>query len=470
MLRLFSIFLGLLTAIFALWYMLSCSAKAHAPFAEAIRERTNVPQHERSYEEAFNLAEVHQYGKLENAVNPDVALDLYREALEKSPDSKSQGDCHMGIGSLYENEIVPPDAPAAIAAYLNALECGLEEAGLRIAKIYTYGMHPHYLPNKMEAIRLYKSLESRSPTLRPWCRLAVREIGALRYDADALVQEQHRALPDDIVGAVIDRIKNRKAELVPYKQAPPWVDSYIDEEEHELDLLEEDAREIVEHKIPKQRIRNDSQNVHDHAMLNAANNNLNLVDTNQDSEQAYLRCTKALRSSLSSDGRKVLDSLSSNLHSRFDKSERDALLVVWERIHSPENEARKDDMLKVLRENLESGVESGHVVCSTGKIMRILSTLEVLDDRAQVMRPEWAIREEIGRKVGLVLQKKLESADQSVREAYIKSEPSPKEQELAEALRDRVRREVERSCFEEYKGVLEAERLSLLIHSILEFI
>ena len=468
MLQLFSI-LGLLTAIFALWYIFAYYENPPQPFFDAIRERTNIPQHERSYEEAFNLGEVHQYGKFGTAVNLDVALDLYQEALGKAPDSKSQGDCHMGIGFLYENHTLPPDARGAIDAYLNALECGVEEAGLRIANIYTYGMHPYYLPDKMEAIRLYKSLENLSPTLRPWCILAVRDIGPLRYDADALVHQQHRALPEDIVGAVMDRIKKRKGDMVPYKHAPPWIHNRIEEQDDDFDMLE-DAREIVEHRIPKQRIRNDSQNVHDHTMLKAADNNLKLADTSPNSEEAYRRCTNALRSTLSSNGRKVLDSLSSNLHSRFEKSERDALLVVWNRIHSPENEARKDDMLKMLRENLESGVESGHVVCSTGKIMRILSTLEVLDDRAQVMRPEWAIREEIGRKVGMVLQNKLESAEEAVRHAYIKNEPSSKEEELAEALRDRVRREVERSCAEEYKGVLEPDRLKLVMQSMLEFI
>ena len=468
LLSIFFVLFSMVMLPYILYNVLVKDGQSKTRFQEAIEERTVVPEDERTYREAFNLAEVYQYGKAGTAPDSGLAFKFYQEALDKSTDTRAEGACHMGLGSLYENEIDPPDAHAAIKSYLNAVECGYEEGGLRIAKIYTVGMHPYYVPNKMEAMKLYKGLENVSPTLHPWCKLAIKDIGALRYDPDAFAQEHHRQLPDDIVGTVIDRIRNRRGETVPYTEPPPWFDQEIPEDS-ELDLLE-DARDVVERKLPKQRIRNDSQNVHDHAMLNAANANLNLAESLPSTPDAYQRCADTLRSALSSDGKRVLDSLSATPHSRFDKSERDVLLVVWDRIHAPENEPRKEDMMRALRENLESGVESGHVVCSTGKIMRLLSTLEVLDEKAQIMRPEWAIREEIGRKVGMVLQRKLESAEQSVREAYMTSDPTPKEQELAENLRDRVRREVEGSVSAEYRDVIEPERLTVLTQSMLEFI
>ena len=127
-------------------------------------------------------------------------------------------------------------------------------------------------------------------------------------------------------------------------------------------------------------------------------------------------------------------------------------------------------MVRVLKENIESGVESGYVVCSTGKIMRMLSTLEVLDAKAEIMRPEWAIKEEIGGKVGAVLQKKLTEADEITRSAYMSAEPTPKEEELAEGLRQRVRREVEQTSTREYAGVIEPERLKLMTDSMLDYI
>lgn len=445
----------------------STRAKTQGRFVAAVEERTGAPEIERSYTEALKLAEVYQHGSAGMSSNSDLAIGFYMEALRKAPDAKSEGACHMGLAALHENHLRTPDAIAALDSYLSALECGYEEAGLRIATIYANGMHPHYLPNKMEAMKLYKALEQALPSLHPWCKLAVRDMGSLRYDADAFAQAHSRALPDDIVNAALERLKTRRGEMIPYKEPPPWV--ALEEPDDDSDLLE-DARDIVERRLPVQRIRNDAQNVHDHAMLNAAKSNLSLGEGSSDGAADFRTCAERLRPTLAEEGRRVLDSLSATPHSRFDRSEQEVLVNVWQRIHAPENEERREDMLRVLKENLESGVESGYVVCSTGKIMRMLSTLEVLDPKAEIMRPEWAIKEEIGGKVGAVLQRKLSEADETTRTAYMSAEPTAKEEELAEGLRQRVRREVEQSCAGDYKGVIEPERLKLITDSMLEYI
>lgn len=433
----------------------------------AVQERTAAPEKERSYKEAFKLAEVHQYGSAGVSANFDIAMRFYEEALQKAPDVRSEGACHMGLGSLHENHERTPDAAASIRAYLSALECGYEEAGLRIATIYTFGMHPYYPPNKMEALKLYKGLEHAAPNLHPWCKLAVRDIGSIRYDADAFAHGHSRALPDDIVSMALERLKHRRGEMIPYKEPPPFVT--LEEPDDGLDILE-DAREVVERRLPTQRIRNDSQNVHDHTMLIAAKSNLELGGNGYSHGADFRTCSEALRPTLNEEGKRVLDSLTTTPHSRFDRSEQEVLVNVWERIHAPENQERHQDMLQALKENLESGVESGYVVCSTGKIMRMLSTLEVLDAGAVIMRPEWAIKEEIGGKIGAVLQKKLAEADEATRSAYMSAEPTSKEEELAEGLRERVRREVVQSCASEYEGVVEPERLNLMTTSMLEYI
>lgn len=452
-----------------LWIVLAKTRpNTNGRFIDAVEERTGAPEIERSYTEALKLAEVYQYGSAGMLANSETAMEFYEEALRKAPDVKSEGVCHMGVASLHENHLRAPDAIAALRAYLSALECGYEEAGLRIGTIYTFGMHPLYLPNKMEALKLYKALEHGAPSLHPWCKLAIREIGSLRYDADAFVQGHSRALPDDIAQMVLERLKSRRGEMIPYKEPPPWV--ALEEPDDDFDILE-DAKAIVERRLPVQRIRNDSQNVHDHAMLNAAKSNLNLGEGSSNEVRTNFReCADRLRLTLGEAGTRVLDSLSASTHSRFDRSEQDVLVNVWQRIHAPENEQRREDMIRVLKENLESGVEAGYVVCSTGKIMRMLSTLEVLDAKAEIMRPEWAIKQELGGKIGAVLQKKLGEAHETTRSAYMSAEPTAKEEELAEGLRERVRREIEESSTREYEGVIEQERLKVMMNSMLEFI
>ena len=442
--------------------------KTGGRYVAAIEERTDAPEIERSYTEALKLAEVYQYGSAGMLANSERAMEFYEEALRKAPDVKSEGACHMGVASLHENHLRTPDAIAALRAYLSALECGYEEAGLRIGTIYTFGMHPHYLPNKMEALKLYMALEHGAPNLYPWCKLAIREIGSPRYDADAFAQGHNRALPDDIAQMALERLRRRRGETIPYKEPPPWV--ALEEPDEDFDILE-DAKAIVERRLPVQRIRNDSQNVHDHAMLNAAKSNLNLGEGSSNKTSITFReCADGLRPTLGEAGKRVLDSLSASTHSRFERSEQDVLVNVWQRIHAPENEQRREDLMRVLKENIESGVESGYVVCSTGKIMRILSTLEVLDAKAEIMRPEWAIKHELGGKIGAVLQRKLGEAHETTRSAYMSAEPNAKEEELAEGLRERVRREVEESSTREYEGVIEPDRLKIIMNAMLEFI
>lgn len=102
--------------------------------------------------------------------------------------------------------------------------------------------------------------------------------------------------------------------------------------------------------------------------------------------------------------------------------------------------------------------------------MRMLSTLEVLDQKAEIMRPEWAIRQEIGETVGKILRSRLETAPEATREAYEALEPTPEQTELADKLRDRVREEVRRACAADYKDTVDSERLALYVDANLEYI
>jgi hypothetical protein len=88
----------------------------------------------------------------------------------------------------------------------------------------------------------------------------------------------------------------------------------------------------------------------------------------------------------------VVDSLSDLPHSTYGVSEREALLAVWHKIKNSEN---SENLTETLAKQLASGVERGSVVCSSGKIARITSSLDGTFNGA-APKPMWAIREEIG--------------------------------------------------------------------------
>lgn len=91
----------------------------------------------------------------------------------------------------------------------------------------------------------------------------------------------------------------------------------------------------------------------------------------------------------------VLDTISKRAHSTLRESEHDALCRVWARIQSMPPEPRAG-AVETLALQLASAIERGHVVCSTGKIARIVGTLDGLTDDA-TLAPLWAVREEMMR-------------------------------------------------------------------------
>jgi hypothetical protein len=113
--------------------------------------------------------------------------------------------------------------------------------------------------------------------------------------------------------------------------------------------------------------------------------------------------------SVKSDALAVLDTLSNQTHSTLETSEREALDKIWNAIDGFED-SKKSDARQILVGQLASGVEDGAVVCSTGKIARIVGTLDGLTPDVPVIKPTWALREEIG-----TLAAKIRDADGDAR-------------------------------------------------------
>jgi hypothetical protein len=95
------------------------------------------------------------------------------------------------------------------------------------------------------------------------------------------------------------------------------------------------------------------------------------------------------------DALRVLDRLSDVMNESMGASDLSSLRVVWSRVKEEREVGRSADMIEILGKQLASGVEHGTVVCSTGRISRIVGTLEGLEESAVSARPMWAVRSEI---------------------------------------------------------------------------
>jgi hypothetical protein len=170
----------------------------------------------------------------------------------------------------------------------------------------------------------------------------------------------------------------------------------------EVARQEQDAAAPVPVRTPI--YRNDGQNVHDHAVSAVVDSNMRRIkgelrageeDETLAEVQRLITDSGELTSREATDALKVLGSLTNANHSRFGVSERQALAHTWNHILRREDDGMRQNLAQTLIKQLATGVEHGHVVCSTGKIARMLGTFDGTEELA-ASRPMWAVREEIG--------------------------------------------------------------------------
>lgn len=413
----------------------------------------------------------------------EAARSSFMRAKALSFDPAIRGEALLGLGELAEAR---GDAEGAILHYLEGVGEGFEECVLRIGRLYQYGLHPFYLPDKLEAGRYYKYFQEVSPTLTPWVNASLREVMRTSYgdldDVRVADGREYKTLPGDICMRAMRAWESKRGNGIRARSFPSTTDRdpQIDADaELQMVYFDDDVMDIymeLEHASPK--TRNDAQNSHDAAVTNSARHMLWTGDS-MDAESDFDACVDEFLTTpeveVDENAKRVMRTFSSNLHSKFDRSERDAFVMVWRRIAELSSAERRRDAARALASNLSSGMEHGFVVCSTGKIERVLSTLDVLsveDGGEALIRPEWVIREEIGRTIANALERELERGGEATLAAYNTPEPSESQKETTENVRKAVRRDVDARCAADYvaSGMYDASAIDALVSEYLQFV
>jgi replicative DNA helicase len=109
--------------------------------------------------------------------------------------------------------------------------------------------------------------------------------------------------------------------------------------------------------------------------------------------------------------------------------------------------------MEVLCHQLESGIENGAVVCSTGRIVRILSVYDGIDGSAQKIIPEWALDQELANMAFRVRELILSKATEAERSAYDSAESN--------VLAERMNEEFTKEASAAYKDIVSTDTLRL---------
>lgn len=459
-----------------------------------------------SYHQLYVLAETYQYGRYGKTVNLGKAVKLYEVARRKGATNvKHVGRCHMALARLYKdggpNTEYIPEARKAIQQFLKALSCGCEEAIIEIANIYLHGLHPNYLPDKLTAGKIYGAFSRDlrcSQGLKSACHEKTQEISALGYiDLDNVPEpgREYFALPQTIIedlNASLDAALLMKAEIVPYKyqyqrphRHPQQAPSYDNDDIQQALWNDAQIRRVTAVKVadvldvlPEQNIRSDSQNVHSSTVQNAALVKMKAIEQStpvksdfEANKKAFLAALSDKHQSSKKDIERVLDSLNEGKHSRYGKSETDVFNIVWSRVNDPVNNERKSDIIDVLAQNIASGVEHDTVVCSTGKIIRMVGSLDAMDtEPLPDLKPEWAINEEIATAAANVRKEVLETSTSDERAAYEAASPTDIQKEIADKVTQKMRDNLKRKCEGDYcdAGIMTKETLETKLVDYLE--
>jgi hypothetical protein len=340
---------------------------------------------------------------------------------------------------------------------------------ISIGDIYRSGAFPRFLPNEYLATECFK-VASMCPNPD------VSGLGQLKYieiRTDSINKEDKggKPLPNEygvrICEIALERIKNLPFHLFekPRMQKPliarrePVITQTYHNNYHALFNNIDDNYDIniddinFDINIPinnpinnNTAYKSDSQNVHNHSVVSIAKKNLEEISKEVSSSnfkdppqktieqiKNFILQNEELTDKQSSDALLVISKLSASKNSSFDKSEEDILIDVWHKISNEQNPIIKSNLKETLGKQLASGVEHGHTVCSTGKITRILSTFDGIEDsKLENVRPLWAVKEEIANLASKVREDHLNMLTDVERIAYDRNEL----QELDKKIKD----------------------------------
>lgn len=228
--------------------------------------------------------------------------------------------------------------------------------------------------------------------------------------------------------------------------------------------------------IENLNINNDSQNVHDHNLLDYAvkginklknlykndNNNNNLRDkivghlNNSSLQEEEKRNVIDVFNKMGSNNRK---------HSRLNINETELLDLTLKRIDDPINLNNRQNLIDNLLLNMSSGVEKSFPVCSTGRMMRVLGSLDKTDAENIVeLKPSWALDEELSTIVGTIRDNNLNKCNSTIKEKYDNGDDDNEIQNLI----DNIKNDVRNKCLNDYvnSGILSNEELELKLEPL----
>jgi hypothetical protein len=231
------------------------------------------------------------------------------------------------------------------------------------------------------------------------------------------------------------------------------------------------SRAINRAKYYKARdIRNDPQNVHDSAVVAGLKNKLNAIQRANVGSKSYDKreIENAIQKSNLPERKRqnalaVLNKMWSTPDqvSTLNDSEKSVIESVWHRINSAENANSSDSLKNAFYDALASSMETSggntSMVCTVGRVSRVLESLTQLDASTAIAKPVVTtemLRNEIFSKAGVIVQSSVASAPKEVADLYQSADDLPSDkQTLLNTFTNNVKQTIANTIKQEYPDI-----------------
>ena len=354
----------------------------------------------------FHLKNIKHNKKKKNKIKGkqekvDEAFDLLHQDLEQTTEQ---------VQEIQENQI-----ERSIRTWLITFQQGDETGVIELAKLYLRGMHPTTRPNKIVGGRICHYVQN-SPLFSKGAKLEATELLRNEMFYEYIDDSAgHNELPADLMDTLI-------------LSEPPTITKFVNivhvaaierrgerERERERNTINFDLFDLDEVNVEQQRHLlqqiqvarmnqrrvGDSQNVHSSSVQKGASIALTAFEDEiarghiqQIDFKNYVRSSslEELKPAEKENVIRVYDSLLHDVkHSKYDRSEKEVFDTMWNRV----SRDRDPNLMTAFCRAMGSAVENGAIVCSTGKIVRMIGSIDGLTEDAPNLRPEWALDTEL---------------------------------------------------------------------------
>lgn len=310
---------------------------------------------------------------------------------------------------------------------------------------------------------------------RPRVDVAIDAYEELRYRGNgARIREHALLLRHGIPG--FDHVVNAtRAERLEAEAGLPAVVA-VDERQRyattEQRIVADMRRRGSNVRVAAAVVRDDPQNSHDSGVTRSVAASIARLWSGGDRPDAargteeVRRWLEAPGNGLSDDRRRAaevaLDAVCRNTEplSTTVLTEPEVLALVWDRIHAGENVENRDALRSNLLTELSEMAQHGMSVCTSGRVARLLGTLDGVDDEVAI-KPDWALNAEMMNRASAVRERALAAADAETRAAIDALDPTVAQVALYDGFAAFVKAEIRDALRRDYAdaGVLSREAL-----------